>query len=130
MSRWIGWSPDVTRQGEIRRGDQVQIICAQSLARSCEGQPMDNRVDHFKNHVAGSVSVDHDGNAGIHVIATGTEANSLIEVAYAGRDSILLIRPSWVQRASASSSLLALSLLFSLIAPILIPMLDRKAQKR
>jgi hypothetical protein len=130
VSRWIGWSPDVTRQGVIRRGDQVQIVCAQSLARSCEGDPMTGRIDHYKNPVAGSISVDHDGKAGVHIIATGTEANSLIEVAYAGRDSILLIKPSWVQRAAASSSLLALSLLFSLIAPILLPMLDRKSRER
>lgn len=130
VSRWIGWSPDVTRQGVIRRGDQVQIICARSLARSCEGSPMPGRVDHYKNPVAGSISVDHDDKGGVHVIATGTEANSLVEVAYAGRDSILLIKPSWVQRAAASSSLLALSLLFSLIAPVLLPMLESKAGKR
>lgn len=129
VSAWADWSPDITRQGIIRRGDQVQIICEQSLLRTCRGDPMEGRGTHFRNPVAASISVDHDGNAGMHVVATGAQANSLLEVVYAGRDSILLVRPSWVQRAAASSSLLALSLLFSLIAPIVVPMIDRRMGK-
>lgn len=129
ISTWIGWSPDITRAGVIRRGDQVQIICAPKLFQSCAGPAMNNRDNQFRNPVAASVSVDHDGLAGVHVVATGAQANSLLEVAYAGRDSILLIKPSWVQRAAASSSLLALSLLFSLLAPLLLPILNRSFRK-
>lgn len=130
VSSWIGWSPDITRQGTIRRGDQVRIVCERSLSQTCTGTAIDGRSNQFLNPVAASLSVDHDGMAGLHVVATGAEANSLLEVGYAGRDSIMLVKPSWVQRAAASSSLLALSLLFSLLAPVLIPMLDRREKHR
>ncbi len=129
VSGWIGWSPEITRQGAIRRGDQLQIICSPMFFQTCNGADIEGRPNQFKNPVTASISVDHDGKAGMHVVATGAEANSQLEVAYAGRDSILLIKPSWVQRAAASSSLLALSLLFSLLAPLLLPILDRAARK-
>ncbi|MEM8592017.1 MAG: hypothetical protein AAGF13_05770 [Pseudomonadota bacterium] len=129
LSGWLGWSPEITRQGAIRRGDQVRIVCARSLLGTCDGALIEEREGQFLNPVAASLSVDHDGKAGLRVVATGAESNSLLEVAYAGRDSIILVRPSWVQRAAASSSLLAFSLLFSLMAPILIPMLDRSTKQ-
>ncbi len=129
VSSWIGWSPEITRDGEIRRGDQLQIICSPLFFQTCEGARIDGRSDQYRNTVMASISVDHDGMAGLHVVATGAEANSRLELAYAGRDRVLLIKPSWVERAAASSSLLALSLLFSLLAPLLLPLLERATRK-
>lgn len=98
----------------------MQIVCASGLWRPCTDDQIQQRARHVRNPVAASFSIDHDGDAGLHVVATGAEANSLLEVVYAGRDRVLLIKPSWVQRALASSTLLAASLLFPLLAPIVL----------
>ncbi len=128
---WLGWSSDVTRQGDIRRGDRLRIVCEQSAARTCTGREIGSDPQLFLNPASVSVTLDPGSSEeGFHVVAHGNEANSLLEIAYAGvGDPAVLVKPNWIQRAAASSSLLAMSLLFSLIAPLLLPLVDRPGRR-
>lgn len=125
----FGLSADVTRQGRIRRGDQVRVVCKNGWWSRCSNPKADNGSGIYDALVAGSFSADHDGKAGFHVVAVSTEENNHLEVGYAGRDQALLVRPNWLHRAAASSGFLALSLLFSLWAPLIIPMIERRKKK-
>jgi len=128
---WFGWSADITREGDIRRGDRLRILCQQNISDSCSGREVANRPGFFLNPVAGTITPGLTGEDGLAIGAYGEESNSLLEVAYFGiGDTALLIKPNWIERAKASSSLLALSLLFSLLAPLLLPLLERVRQKR
>lgn len=127
LARFLpSWSPDVTRQGEIRRGDAIRIVCKRNWISPCEDEEPLDEPRLFSNQVSGSITMDSDGEAGIHVVGLGVESNSMVEIAYAGRSEALLVRPNWIQRAAASSGLLALSLLFSLIAPLLLPFFEKR----
>jgi hypothetical protein len=120
------WSPDVTRTGNIRRGDEVRIVCQNRWLSECDGDEIAGKPGFYPNPVSGSITISDMEDVGMHVVALGEEADSLLELSYLGRSEPLLVRPNWVQRAAASSGLLALSLLFSLIAPLLLQFLEKR----
>lgn len=127
LSLGFGMPADVTRDGQLRRGERVRVVCQDSLFHKCEVSTNGPRSERYRNIVIGSITADHDRKAGFHVVATGTRANSRLEVEYSGIEEKLLIRPNWIDRAVRSSNLLAFSLLFSLIAPVLLPMVQSKS---
>lgn len=138
----FGLQPDVTRQGALRRGDEVEIICRSSWLHTCEPSvDTDSKTDNnasstaqaapsfetkgrFTNAVSGSISMDLAGKPGLHVVALSEEANSLLKIASAGRDKALEVKPNWLQRAAVSSSLVAISIILALWAPVLLAVLD------
>lgn len=125
----LNWPPDITRQGEIQRGERLQIVCQKSVFAKCDGREIFGKAGLYENSVTASFSLDHDGLSGIHVVALGEESNSALQIAYAGNSSALLIKPNWMQRIAASSSLLALTLLMSFLAPFILPLLGRREKK-
>ncbi len=121
------WSSDVTRKGQIRRGDQIRIVCETGWFSDCPDDENPDQSALQPNQVSGSITMDGaDDKEGMHVVALGVESDSLLEIAYLGRSEPLLVRPNWIQRAAASSGLLSLSLLFSLIAPLLLPYFEKR----
>lgn len=122
---FFGLSPDITRQGELRRGDEVEVICRDSLWHSCRGQPLNETSGRYANTVSGAISMDLRDAPGMHVIALGEEANSFLKVASAGRAHALEVKPNWLQRAAVSSSLVAISVILALWAPLLLAVMDR-----
>lgn len=122
------WSPDITRTGKIGRGDEVRIVCQNRWQSECGGQEIEGKLGFHATPVSGSITISELDDVGMHVVALGEEADSLLELSYLGRSEPILVRPNWVQRAAASSGLLALSLLFSLIAPLLLPVLGKRKE--
>ncbi len=120
------WSPDITREGKIRRGDQIRILCQPDWFSDCGGVEIANQPGPHPNQVFGSITMDDDDEIGMNVVVLGVDADSFLEIAYLGRSEPLLVRSSWFQRAAASSGLIALSLLFSLIAPLLLPYFEKR----
>ena len=118
-------SPDITRSGELRRGDEIEVICRNNFWHSCDGEPIGNTSGRYVNSVSGSISMDNDGRSGLQFVGLGEEANSLLKVSSAGRDEALEVKPNWLQRAAKSSSLIAISLILALWAPLLLAVLDR-----
>jgi len=106
--------------------DAIAVVCTWHGVYDCAGDDRCGNSALFSHQVAGCITLDSVGNACIHIVGLGVEANSMVEIAYAGRSEALLVRPNWIQRAAASSGLLALSLLFSLIAPLLLPFLEKR----
>ena len=127
LARAIGGSPDITRQGLLRRGDRARIVCSGGWFSNCDQPSAQSERDGlFSNPVMASLTLDPEKKAGLNIVALGQESNSALELAYSGRDSVVLIRPSWIQRAAASSGLLALSLMISVMTPLIVPLFRKR----
>jgi len=125
VTRFLGGTPDITRNGDLRRGDRAQIVCIPRRRDDCGLGDNADAVDVTPNPTFASFVPDHQGRAGFHVVALGEESHSALELTYAGRDTALVIKPNWIQRAAASSGLLALSLLISVTVPLLAAVLRK-----
>lgn len=121
----FGLSPDITREGELRRGDEVEVVCRNSLWHTCSGELLSGASGRYANTVSGAISMDLTDTPGMHVVVLGEEANSLLKISSAGRDTALEVKPNWFQRAAVSSSLVAISIILALWAPLLLAVLDR-----